>query len=126
MGIVEKWGTGIKRVRELCRENGLNEVVYTADEEFFTATIYREKKFTKKDGDLLGLHQNFTKNIPEGALKTFEALKNNPYASAVELAEVVGVSSRSIKTHFLILKENKLIEYVGSKKGGHWIIKDGE
>ena len=47
MGIVEKWGTGIKRIRELCKEHGLNEVVYSADEEFFTATIYRVRKFSR-------------------------------------------------------------------------------
>ncbi len=47
MGIVEKWGTGIKRVRELCQESGLSDVEYSADEDFFTAVVHRPKKFPK-------------------------------------------------------------------------------
>ncbi len=47
MGIVEKWGTGIKRVRELCQESGLSDVEYSADEDFFTAVVHRPKEFPK-------------------------------------------------------------------------------
>ncbi|MBR1912202.1 MAG: putative DNA binding domain-containing protein [Treponema sp.] len=138
MRIVEKWGTGIKRVAELCKNHGLGEVKYTADEEFFTATIYRTKKdlFAKDVSSeislgfpqnfpktSLELHQNFTKNLSESVLKTFDELKKNPFATAEELAKILNISSRSVKAHFSVLKEKGLIEYTGSKKGGHWIIK---
>ena len=138
MGIVEKWGTGVKRVSELCKNHGLGEVKYNADEDFFTATVYRTQKdlfakteskeaapelhqnFTKTSPEL---HQNFTINLPESVAKTFEELKKNPFATAEEIAKILNISSRSVKSHFSVLKEQKLIEYTGSKKGGHWIIK---
>lgn len=144
MGIVEKWGTGIKRVAELCKNHGLGEVKYTADEDFFTATVYRTQKdlfaktesketspelhqnFTLNSETSPKLHQNFTLNLPEGVAKTFEELKKNPFATAEEIAKVLNISSRSVKTHFSVLKEKELIEYTGSKKDGHWIIKDAK
>ena len=134
MGIVEKWGTGIKRIRELCKESGLNEVVYSADEEFFTATIYRTRKSTKSSPK--SSPKNSPKSSPksspkvpqkisDGALKTFEELKKNPGATSADIAEVIGLTSRAVKKHFAVLKELGLIEYVGGKKNGYWIIKDG-
>ena len=114
---------------------------YNAGEDFFTATIYRSQKdlfadnetketspklhqnFTINSETSPELHQNFTINLPAGATKTLEELKKNSFATAEEIAKVLNISSRSVKTHFSILKEKGLIEYTGSKKGGHWIIK---
>lgn len=72
----------------------------------------------------LELHQNFTENLSDSVLNTFEEIKKNPRATAEALAKILGVSSRTIKTHFSILKDKGLIAYSGSTKSGHWIIKD--
>ena len=149
MGIVEKWGTGIKRIADLCHEHGLGEVEYSSDDESFTAIIRRTRKdlfdmnvpktitemslnVPKKSVELhqnftetsLELHQNFTENLSDSVLNTFEEIKKNPRATAEALAKILGVSSRTIKTHFSILKDKGLIAYSGSTKSGHWIIKD--
>ena len=60
MKIVEKWGTGIKRVAVLCAEHGLAEVEYSTDDESFTAIIRRKAK-----------NQNFTETSPELHRKSF-------------------------------------------------------
>lgn len=77
--------------------------------------------FTKTSPEL---HQNFTENLSDSVLNTFEEIKKNPRATAEALAKILGVSSRTIKTHFSILKDKGLIAYSGSTKSGHWIIKD--
>ncbi|WP_458449082.1 ATP-binding protein [Fibrobacter sp.] len=135
MGIVEKWGTGVKRVRELCKENGLADVEYSADEDFFTVVIRRRQKFPKSSPKV---PRKFPEKVPqksspklpetlsEGAVKTFKEIKKNPSASSTEIGKIIGLTSRAVKKHFAILKEHGLIEYVGSQKGGHWIIKDGK
>lgn len=61
MGIVEKWGTGIKRIADLCHEHGLGEVEYSSDDESFTAVIRRTRK------DLFG--ENVPKTSSEMSLK---------------------------------------------------------
>ena len=70
------------------------------------------------------LHRNFTENLSDSVLNTFEEIKKNPRATAEALAKILGVFSRTIKTHFSILKDKGLIAYSGSTKSGHWIIKD--
>lgn len=81
MRIVEKWGTGIKRVAELCKNHGLGEVKYTADEEFFTATIYRTKKdlFAKDVSSeiSLGFPQNFPGTSPKLHQKSIRKRSEN-------------------------------------------------
>lgn len=48
MQLVEHWGTGLKRIREICVENDIEEPSYTATSSFFTATVKR-KSFKQKD-----------------------------------------------------------------------------
>lgn len=48
MRLVEHWGTGLKRIREICVENDIEEPSYTATSSFFTATVKR-KSFKQKD-----------------------------------------------------------------------------
>ena len=55
-------------------------------------------------------------------MKTFEEIKKNPNATAKELSEKLQVSSRTIKTHFSLLKEKGFIEFFGGTKNGHWIV----
>ena len=69
MGIVEKWGTGIKRIADLCHEHGLGEVEYSSDDESFTAIIRRTRK------DL------FDMNVP----KTITEMSLNVPKKSVEL-----------------------------------------
>ena len=45
-------------------------------------------------------------------------------ATANELADILGITSRSVKSHFAVLKNAGLIEYIGSTKSGHWIIRN--
>ena len=81
MGIVEKWGTGIKRIHDLCKEHGLGEVLYSADDFSFTATIMRTRKdlfepvpenitktspqFPNNSETAPQIHQNFTATSPQ-------------------------------------------------------------
>ena len=48
MQLVEHWGTGLKRIREICVENDIEEPSYTATSSFFTATVKR-KSFKQND-----------------------------------------------------------------------------
>lgn len=52
------------------------------------------------------LHYNCTVNVPE------IALKENPHATAVELAENLRIALRIVKNHIAILKQGGFIERV--------------
>ena len=89
-------------------------------------TIYRTRKSTKSSPKSSPKNSpKVPQKISDGALKTFEELKKNPGSTSADIAEVIGLTSRAVKKHFAVLKELGLIEYVGGKKNGYWIIKDG-
>jgi len=67
---------------------------------------------------------NCTVNVPEIAHKIYSALKENPHATAVELAESLGIALRTVKNHIAILKQGGFIERVGSDKVGYWKIAE--
>lgn len=54
--------------------------------------------------------------------KVIEILIENPSVTSVEIAEKVGVTKRTIERAFKSLQEKKMIERIGSKRDGNWIV----
>ena len=46
----------------------------------------------------------------------------DPSLTAVELAKQMGVSKRTIERAFKSLREKKIIERIGSKRDGNWLV----
>ncbi len=54
--------------------------------------------------------------------KVIELLIENSSATSAELAEIIGVTKRTIERTFKTLQEKKMIERIGSKRDGNWIV----
>lgn len=54
--------------------------------------------------------------------KVIELLRENPSITSVELAEMRGVTKRTIERAFKSLQEKKMIERIGSKWYGNWLV----
>ncbi|MBP3709113.1 MAG: winged helix-turn-helix transcriptional regulator [Treponema sp.] len=148
LGIVEGWGTGLKRIMDMCRELNIRAPEFVEIGDLLRVNFYRpsyndgiytaesaEKELTVQNTpenctvsalETEKLHSNCTVNIPEVALKTFSALKENPHATAKELTGALGISLRTVKNHLALLKQNGLIVRIGSDKSGYWeIVNNG-
>jgi len=66
---------------------------------------------------------NVPVKITENQQKVLLILKENPDFTAVQIAEKIGVSEKTIKRALGALKAAKLIERVGSDKTGHWVLR---
>ena len=61
------------------------------------------------------------------AWKILRALKENPYITAEQIAEIIGVSKPTVERELKSMKQNNIIKRVGSPKTGNWeIIKNTE
>ncbi len=49
-------------------------------------------------------------------------LIGDPSLTAVELAKQMGVNKRTIERAFKSLQEKKIIERIGSKRDGNWLV----
>ena len=56
--------------------------------------------------------------------KILDELKNNPYVTMEELAEIVGIAKKNVFNNMKKLQENGLIRRIGADKNGHWEIID--
>ncbi len=54
--------------------------------------------------------------------KVVSLLIENPAYTSEELAEEIGLTKRTIERAFISLKNKKVIERVGSKRDGRWIV----
>lgn len=48
------------------------------------------------------------------------------FSSRKKIAEALGVSAKTIKRDFAILKQKKLVERVGGEKTGYWKVNENE
>ena len=74
--------------------------------------IENEKKVTVK----------VTQKVTVNQKKILEAIENNPNITQEELAEIVGITRKSIISNMKKLQENGLIKRIGADKNGHWQI----
>ena len=80
--------------------NKINEIIET------------EKKVTVK----------VTQKVTVNQKKILEAIENNPNITQEELAEIVGITRKSIIANMKQLQENGFIKRIGADKNGYWQI----
>lgn len=54
--------------------------------------------------------------------KIIEEIRNNPNVTNKQLSIIIGISETAIENNIRILRENKIIERIDSKKTGYWKI----
>ena len=53
-----------------------------------------------------------------------DSIKNNPYITQEELAEIVGIARLNIIKNMKKLQEQNIIKRIGADKNGYWQIVD--
>jgi len=65
---------------------------------------------------------NITKSITINSTQiiVLTQMQENPKTSATYLANMLGIADRNVKNHIKTLKQARLLEIIGSPKGGYW------
>lgn len=103
-GLIEKYGSGIRRILQACIEAGLPAPVFEEVAQGFQVTLFR-----------------FTGQVPENRrLRILSLIKATPAITAVQLAHITSVSEKTIKRDLDALKSSGAITRHGPDKGGWW------
>ena len=148
MGLVEAWGSGIKRIFNAAKEYGLLEPKFQEFDNMFRVELFRSslpmtlenksigetsEKHRRNIGETSEKHR---RNIGETSekqetvdfnstqLEILKLLMENNRLSAVKLAEKIGVASRNIENNIKKLKELDILVRHGSPKNGYWEVID--
>lgn len=104
--IVEKYGKDVEKYGKDVFEIGSNYIRCTIP--------FEQEVIDQIDNKNVGLNKTEKKVI--------ELLIENPSFTSIELSEKIGVTKRTIERTFKSLQEKKMIERVGSKRDGNWIV----
>ena len=137
MGLVEAWGSGIKRILNAAKEYGLLEPKFQEFDNMFRVELFRDSlPMTLENKNIGETSEKHRRSIGEASekqetvdfnstqLEILKLLMENNRLSAVKLAEKIGVASRNIENNIKKLKELDILVRHGSPKNGYWEVID--
>lgn len=133
---IEKWGSGLKRINELCREAGVVEPVVKESGDFVSVTFKRDIQPTSAElppdttgllPDTTGLlpENNGVKDLNDGERSILTLIDEKEKVKRVDIEEVMEVSERRVRQILNELQEKNLIEKVGKGRNIYYIRKKG-
>lgn len=147
MGYVNRFSRGVLRVEDELKDNGNGNPEFNLTlETAFLVTVYKSKRSIDMEqlakenfGEIVINDAKHSNNVPNNVPNVpndgpnnifisvlhktvYEAIKYKPTIKLDELADNIGVSTRTIKRTLSDLKSEKLIERSGSNRHGEWRI----
>ena len=118
MRLTEHTGHGIPTVAEKYGKD-----VFEIESNYIRCTIpFEQGVIDQIDNKNVGLDVGLNVGLNKTEKKVIELLIENPSLTSIELSEKIGVTKRNIEMTFKSLREKKMIERIGSKRDGKWIV----
>ena len=112
---IEKMGTGIRRIQQMIESAGLPPVQFKWDD-FVTVTFPLPEVETS--GKMSGKTSGKMSGKTSG--KIIEHINANSHITIPELAEMIGVTERTIQRNLQKLQKEGKVKRIGPAKGGYW------
>lgn len=124
MGLVEAWGSGIKRIFNGAKSYGLSKPRIQEFDNMFRVELFRNL-LSLKEGESIGETMEKHRRIEINATqrRIIKLLIEDDKLSATKLAGKIGISSRSVETNIKKLKDDEILVRHGSPRHGYWEIK---
>ena len=107
-GLIEAWGRGTIKIIEDCKAYGIPAPAFS---DAFSGLMVTFKKSKKKTSE-------------KTSEKILVLIKENKNITIAELANKIGVTNRSIERNIQKLKKEKILQRIGSARGGYWKVSD--
>mgnify|MGYP005843571787 CR=1 FL=1 len=111
VGLIERYGTGIRRILDICTRYGTIPPKIEELPKGFRVTLFKEK-----------LNDPINDPINKREQLILQLIRNNKFITRDEMAEKCKVSVETIKRDISKMQNANLIKRVGSRKTGHWQI----
>ena len=130
LGVVEGWGTGLKKIIDTCKELKIRPPEFLEIGDLLRVNFYRAKMSDPNNDPINDIiNENAREKTREKTReknktreKIIQAIKNKPDITTAELSSLLEISSKGVEWQLRELKKKGLISRVGADKGGHWEI----
>ena len=116
-GIIEKYGTGIKRILNICKNYGVIPPKFEEVFNGFKVTLFKEKLDEPLNDPL---NEPLNDPLNDRQKEIIILIRNNKYIIVKELMDSLNAGRETIKRDINKLQKAKIIKRIGSKKTGHW------
>jgi ATP-dependent DNA helicase RecG len=136
-GQIEAWGRGIEKMKRGCITDNLPEPIFTIRPTTFSVLFsirdnnkaispsVGESSFGKNYGVSIGMNNGINFGINRSQKRIIELMSANPTTTASQIAESIGISKRQVEANISKLRSLGMIERVGARRSGYWIVKRG-
>ena len=131
MGLVEAWGSGIKRILNAAEEYGLPKPKIQEFDNMFRVELFRVNPITDQanqatnqaNQDLERLEQVEDENVlSEKEIEILNLVRMQPSITQKEMANALDWNLASVKYYITKLKEKNYLKRQGSSQKGKWVI----
>ena len=131
MGLVEAWGSGIKRILNAAEEYGLPKPRFQEFDNMFRVELFRVNPITDQadqatdqaNQDFKGLDQTKEENVlSEKEIEILNLVRMQPSITQKEMANALDWNLASVKYYITKLKEKKYLTRQGSSQKGKGVI----
>ncbi len=128
LGLIEKYGSGVKRVIDDFTDYGLDEPNFNEIAGGFEVTVFdraparKIKKESERLGERLGIElgEKLGEGLGETQDKIISLMIENKKVTIPLLSKKTGFSTTTIEKHINRLKKKGIIRRKGTAKGGYW------
>lgn len=143
-GLIERYGSGIMRVRRICKEYGVVEPSFGEMANGFKVTLFKELTMNEYANNSLivsdfkvdikkELEKDTVKQTEKGTEKGTEKLSKNQLLilnyitenkniTIEELTSRIAISASKVKANISKLKQKGFLKRIGPDKGGYWLV----
>ena len=119
IGIIEGWGSGFKRIFDLCDAQGIERPVFEEIGDMLRVNFYRNGYGENNTEPKQNITEQ-SKSSVKSSVKIVEMMKNDSKVTAEQIASELGLSLRAIEKQIKALRESGKIIRIDGTKGGHW------
>lgn len=121
-GFIESWGRGIEKICSACKNDGVPLPQYTINPGDIMI------QFTAGADRIVGtvtqrVTDKVTDNLDDKSLQILKLLAEDPGYTSVVLSKKLSLSRKTISERIKKLRDNNIIERIGSDRKGYWKIK---
>ena len=121
-GLIEKYGSGIGRIKRLCREHGIIEPKFQEKQKGFKVILYKQTIENRKSMTPLITPLKTPLKTKD---KIVELIRINKNIAIKDMVLELDLSRDTINEHLARLKKDGIIQRVGSSRSGYWEVLHG-
>lgn len=116
-GYLENWGSGAKRIIDLCKEHGIPEPIWVDNHGFISICFFKSNKAYAQN-----VLKDVLKELTDRQRVIIDNVLKDANVTIAQLAENLDVDERTIRRDITTLQKSGILHREGGRKDGQWVI----